>query len=219
MAGVPHAFPRLQSVECKLPPVAVQDGTKGRILETALRLFAQYGFYGTSIRDIAAECGFQPAAFYAHYPSKEHVLAELVRVGHEVHQRALRGALLESDGTPIDQLRHFVAAHVRFHTEYSMLAIVANAEMHVLSQQLVSPSLLLRKQSEELLSDIIQRGIDRGDFRPPHAWLAVAAIAGMGLRVAHWYGPEVDISADEIANTYAELAVRMMFEPGRRKRS
>src|SRR5512133_1015591 len=139
MASVPHAFPRLQSVECKLPRAAIQDGTKGRILESALRRFAQFGFYGTSIRDIAADCAFQPAAFYAHYPSKEHVLAELVRVGHDVHQRAVRGALLESDGTPIDQLRHFVAAHVRFHTEYSMLAIVANAEMHVLSEELVSP--------------------------------------------------------------------------------
>src|SRR5262249_35079810 len=121
MAGAPSALPRVQTTVPKLPPMATLDGTKGRILETALRLFAQFGLYGASIRDIAAECGFQPAAFYAHYPSKEHVLAELVRVGHDEHQRALRTALLETDGTPIDQLRTFVAAHVLFHTEYSML--------------------------------------------------------------------------------------------------
>ena len=43
------------------------EGTKERILETALELFAQNGYLGTSMNDIAARLGFTKAALYKHY--------------------------------------------------------------------------------------------------------------------------------------------------------
>ena len=44
-----------------LPPRPAADGTRGRILLAGLGLFAQHGFHGTSIRDIAAEAAVQSA--------------------------------------------------------------------------------------------------------------------------------------------------------------
>ena len=43
------------------------EGTKERIFETALELFAQNGYLGTSMNDIAGRLGFTKAALYKHY--------------------------------------------------------------------------------------------------------------------------------------------------------
>jgi AcrR family transcriptional regulator len=61
-----------------LPPRPAPDATRGRILLAGLGLFAEHGFHGTSIRDIAAGTAVQSASLYAHFPSKEAILAELV---------------------------------------------------------------------------------------------------------------------------------------------
>src|SRR5262249_40324443 len=73
---------RLMAVEARLPEGVAPPGTPERILLSALRLFAEYGFHGTSIRDIAAGIGINSATLYAHYLSKAHILSALVRIGH-----------------------------------------------------------------------------------------------------------------------------------------
>ena len=191
-------------------PEVVPSGSRRLILETALRLFAERGFSGTSIRDIAAACNLQGPTIYSHYPSKEHVLAELVRVAHDEHLRRVREALLDCQPDPREQIRAYVRAHVRFHTDFPMLADVGNTELHMLSPGLGAPIYQVRKQAEQILMDIAQRGIDRGIFTVPHPWLSVAAIGGMGLRVAFWFAPEGDIAAELVASSYAEFALRIL---------
>jgi AcrR family transcriptional regulator len=191
-------------------PEAVPSGSRRVILETALRLFAERGYSGTSIRDIAAACNLQGPTIYSHYPSKEHVLSELVRIAHEEHLRRVRAALLDSSADPRDQVRAYVRGHVRFHTDFPMLAVVGNTELHMLSPPLGEPIFQVRKHSEQILMDIVQRGIDRGTFKVPHAWLSIAAIGGMGLRVAFWFAPTAGIPAEVVADSYAEFALRVL---------
>lgn len=52
--------------------------TKERIMETALALFAQKGYLGTSMNDIAAQLGFTKAALYKHYAGKQEILDRIV---------------------------------------------------------------------------------------------------------------------------------------------
>lgn len=191
-------------------PDSVSSSPRGVILHAALKLFAERGYSGTSIRDIAAASGLQHATLYSHYPSKEHVLAELARIGHEEHLRRVRAALLECQPDPRHQVVAYVKAHVGLHTDFPMLAVVANSELHMLSQKLGGPTFEIRKHSESLLTDLVQRGIDRGVFKVPHVWLATAAIGGMGLRVAYWYTPEFEVDATTLADTYAQYALRIL---------
>ncbi len=202
--------PRILSELPKLPPAAMRDGTAGRILAAGLALFAQKGYHGTSIRDIGEALELKPANLYAYFKSKEHLLAELVRVGHEEHHGQLRMALINSPSGPIDQVRSLVHAHVRSHAEYAMLATVANAEMHVLSGELAAPARVLRLQSEAMFHEVVQRGIELEVFKPPHAWVTVAAIGGMGMRVSSWYRADFELSPDQLGEVHAELAVRML---------
>ena len=205
------AAPRRLAATAPAPlPEAFPSDSRRLIIETALHLFAERGYSGTSIRDIAKACNLQGPTIYSHYASKEHVLAEMVRLAHEEHLRRVRAALLDSQPEPRAQIAAYVRAHVRFHADFPMLAVVGNTELHMLSPGLGDPIYQVRKQAEQTLMDIAQRGIDRGVFKVPHPWLAVAAIGGMGLRVAFWFSAEAGIAASEVADSYAEFALRIL---------
>lgn len=210
MSKVPSSQRRLAAVTTVLPPGAVPEGSRGVILGEALRLFAEHGYGGASIRDIAKLAGIQGASVYSHYPSKAHVLAELLHIGHEEHFRRMRAALLSSAPEPKVQLRAVVRAHVLAHAEYSMLAVVSNAELHALPPEFAAPILELRRQSESLLHEVIRRGSNLGVFQVPDTQLALLAIGAMGLRVAHWYGPEIGKTPEQIAEIYGEYACRIV---------
>ncbi len=63
--------------------------TKERILETALALFAQSGYLGTSMHDIAKELGITKGALYKHYASKQEILDSIVeRMNKMDYERA-----------------------------------------------------------------------------------------------------------------------------------
>jgi len=65
-----------------------RGGTAERILDAAEELFAENGFAGTAVRDIANRVGLNPASLYNHFPGKQ-----------EMYEAVLDRAL-----TPIFQL-------------------------------------------------------------------------------------------------------------------
>ncbi|WP_327084902.1 TetR/AcrR family transcriptional regulator [Nonomuraea sp. NBC_01738] len=205
-SAVLDAQRRILSEDVRLPPSVLLEGTRGRIVREALRLFAEKGFAGTSIRDLAQACEIRSATLYAHFPAKEQVLAELVGIGHEQHHAGLAAA---GGDDPVSRLRNIVTAHVLTHAEYPLLAVVANNELHALSPEEAAPALLLRADGRRLISEILNEGIAEGVFDLPDAFLAVTAISGMGMRVANWYTPDLPYTPEEIAGTYAEFALRL----------
>lgn len=214
-----HSSRRFKGPSAALPAGAVPDGTAGRILVTALRLFARFGFHGTSVRELAKHCRLQPGALYVHFPSKEHILAELARVGHEVHQDAIRAALLPAGDDPREQLGALVRTHATLHATYPQLAVVVNEELYALPPALAAPALALRKQSSALLIDIITRGVNAGRFSCRNLLVTAAAIGAIGLRIPYWYEPRGGLEVATLAQMHAELALRMVGCFSEEKRS
>ncbi|RKG92921.1 TetR/AcrR family transcriptional regulator [Corallococcus terminator] len=212
--SVPLPPSRLRARKAVLPTSAVPDGTRRRILEAALQLFASRGFHGASIRDLATALELRPSALYAHFSSKEHVLAELVLMGHEAHHEGLRAALLGAGSEPIEQLRALVRAHTLLHANHPQLAVVVNEEIHSLPPELAAPALALREQSAALLHAVIERGRAQGVFSVPHAGVTAAAISTLGLRLPYWYEPTPALDVDMLADLHVELSLRMLGVQG-----
>jgi AcrR family transcriptional regulator len=81
----------------------VATDTRTRLLDTALKLFADRGVEATSLQMIADELGVTKAAVYYHFKTKDEIveaiaapmLAELNRVVHEASARRTRGAQID----------------------------------------------------------------------------------------------------------------------------
>jgi AcrR family transcriptional regulator len=193
-----------------LPPRATADGTHRRLLEEALVLFGQRGFHGVSVREIADAAGIRASSVYAHIDSKEQLLSQLVTIGHEEHHESLRRALLEASADPVDQITKVVRAHVRMHATYPLLARIANRELEALGERSRERVMDVRNRSVQLITDVIDRGMQMGVFHVEEEWLATAATAAMGMRVAEWWDDSLGYTVDQVADAYATFAVRML---------
>ncbi len=200
---------RLAAVEATLPDGVTPPGTRGGILHAALGLFAECGFHGASIRDIATRVGINSATLYAHYPSKEHVLAELVRLGHEELHARLTRALRLAGTDPAVRLAALAREHALVHTDYPLLAVVANGELHALSPAHAAPALAIRARSRQLLLDVLDDGVTAGRFAVADVPLTATAIGGMGMHIANWFGPDQPYTPEAVAAAHADFALRL----------
>ena len=95
-------------------------GTKERILEAALELFAEKGYLGASMSDIAKQLGITKGALYKHYTGKQEILDSIVeRMNQMDYERAQEYEMPETqpDGfaeaylhTPIEKIRAYAMA-------------------------------------------------------------------------------------------------------------
>ena len=75
-----------------------EKNTKDKILEEALKLFAQSGYMGTSMNDIASKLGVTKAALYKHYKSKQEILDSIIDKMNELDmERVKRYEMPEGD--------------------------------------------------------------------------------------------------------------------------
>lgn len=80
-----------------------KDETRAKIFAAATMLFAQKGYGATTVADIVAAAGVAKGTFFVHFPSKDAVIAALVRIQTGAARKA-RLAALASKG-PVDALR------------------------------------------------------------------------------------------------------------------
>lgn len=94
--------------------------TKERISEAALALFAQSGYLGASMSDIAKRLKITKGALYRHYASKQEILDSIVErmnrtdydcaEAHEMPEAQPDGFAEEYRHTPIEKLRSYAMA-------------------------------------------------------------------------------------------------------------
>ena len=202
---------RIASSQVVLPEGTTPGGTRGRILEASLSLFADLGFHGTSIRLIGASAGINSATLYSHYAAKEEILRDLVMIGMtELHAR-ITAAVADAAvaDAPASRLAALVHAHVSAHASFTMLAVVTNSELHVLSPEFAEPAIALRSELQELLRQVLAEGERAGVFHMSDPSLAAHAISGMGVQVGHWFSGDASVSVERVAAQYAEFALRI----------
>jgi AcrR family transcriptional regulator len=92
------------------------------ILAAALRLFRERGFHATSINDIGDAAGVAGTAIYAHFATKQELLADAIREGARRIRAGVREALADDGLAPDAALEKLVRAYVR--------VVLDNADMN-----------------------------------------------------------------------------------------
>ena len=151
-----------------------KDARSPEILDAALSCFAEKGFAGTRMDDIAARAGVSKGTIYLYFNSKEAVFKALARqsVGAQIetvtaHMRGFEGHTADLLRFVIATLGHFASTSDRVVLPRLLLAEVGNfpelAEFW--RREIIDRGIAL-------FESIIRRGVARGEFRdvpPPHA--------------------------------------------------
>jgi AcrR family transcriptional regulator len=180
-----------------------------RLARAALDAFAVKGFHGTTTRDISTAAGMSPAALYVHHRSKEELLYELSRLGHERVLEMVRASVARSDD-PVEQLGTLVEDFVRDHALVHTGARVINYELAALSEEHLAEIVAIRHDIDVVVRAVIDRGVAVGVFDTPDAHMTALAILSLGVDVARWFRDEGRWTPDQVAVHYRVLALRMV---------
>jgi len=187
----------------------VAEDARSRLLAAAVAAFAVRGFHGTTTRDIAAAAGMSPAALYVHHRSKEELLHQISRSGHEA-TLALVEEAVASSAHPVEQLARLVEDFVRHHAVSHTSARIVNYELAALSEPHLAEITELRHRIDAVMRELVERGVAAGAFTTPDPVMTASALLSMGIDVARWYRDEGSWSPDDVAAHYRELALRMV---------
>ena len=89
---------------------AAKDATHERIVSVAARAIRRSGYDGTGVADIMKEAGLTHGAFYAHFPSREAMLAEAI--GKACAESAAAAAGAAADAPPGRSLASMLSAYL-----------------------------------------------------------------------------------------------------------
>lgn len=175
-----------------------------KILAAAVRLFAEFGYHASSMRDIARVTGIQAASIYYHYANKQALLVEIM----DTHMRNLNANLerIVQKQAPIRQrLREAIANHIRLHTTYKAEFFIIDTEIRALEGENRTSILALRDRYESLLQELLREGMQQGIFRQLDIKVASYALIAMCTEVATWFRPEGRLSVQQVIDIYTMM--------------
>ncbi|PTR23568.1 TetR family transcriptional regulator [Rhodococcus sp. OK519] len=175
-------------------------------LAAALDLFAERGYEGASIREIASRAGLSVPGLYHHYPSKQALLVALTQGSMVDLLDRSRRALADAGPAPREQFDAVVESLLRFHMFRREQAFVASTEMRSMEPRAREAFVGLRDEQQRILDSIVQEGAAAGEFRTSYPGDASRAVTTMCVAVAGWYRPDGPLSPDALVDRYLAIA-------------
>ena len=177
---------------------------RSQLTREAARLFAEKGYHGTSIGDLAQAMGVQKGSLYAHIASKHDLLYETMREGANAFHAALDG--IPEDAPPTEKIRLALRGHLRVVGEQLDVATVFVREWRYLQGEQRDEILAERRRYEDRVRALFREGRELGVLRTD---LDDATAALLSLSAANWaytwLQPGRD--TDELADRFFALLI------------
>src|SRR5918998_2297004 len=177
---------------------------RSELTREAARLFAQKGYHGTSIGDLAEAMGVQKGSLYAHIASKEDLLYATMREGADAFHAALDG--IDERLPATEKIRLALRAHLRVVAEQLDVATVFVREWRYLEGDRHEEIVAERRRYEERFRALFREGRELGELRTD---LDDAAAVLLVLSAANWaytwLPPDAD--TDELADRFFAILV------------
>src|SRR3954449_8889957 len=177
---------------------------RNELTREAARLFAQKGYHGTSIGEIAEALGVQKASLYAHIESKQDLLYATMREGASAFHAGLDAIPEELPAT--EKIRLALRSHLRVVADQLDVATVFVQEWRYLEGERRDEILGERRRYEERIKALFREGRELGDLRSDLDDATAALLALSAANWAYtWLQPGRD--TDELADRFYALLV------------
>ena len=157
--------PELEKVEPRFE--RRKEARPGEILDAALDLFVERGFAATRLDDVAQRAGVSKGTVYLYFDSKEDLFKAVVRSGIVRAIEAAEERVDRFDGESADLLRTLVAG---------WWDAIGSTRHSGIPKLMISEAQNFPELARFYNAEVIQRGIDRGEFRPVNVDYTVRAL-------------------------------------------
>jgi AcrR family transcriptional regulator len=189
--------------------------TAAAVLDAALTLFADRGYHGTAVSQIAASLGIRTPSLYNHMRSKQDLLEAIIGPTVDGVLDDFRTAV-DDVGDPVERLRRAIRVYALRHATHRREALVANRDTASLPEPARTRVRQQERDHERAVRAIIADGAGIGDFHVGSPALASFAILEMCLSIARWFRDDGPRTAEQVADEYADFALRIAgFVPDR----
>jgi AcrR family transcriptional regulator len=180
---------------------------RSELTRQAARLFAEKGYHGTSIGDLAEAMGVQKGSLYAHIQSKAYLIWEVSRDGAAAFHAALDG--VPDDLPATEKIRLGLRAHLRVVAEQLDVATVFIREWRYLEGERRDEFVAERRRYEERFRALFREGRELGELRTDLDDATATLLALSAANWAYtWIRPETD--TEELADRFYDSLLNGM---------
>jgi AcrR family transcriptional regulator len=173
----------------------------------ALKLFRQNGFHGTSMQDIAEEVGILKGSLYHHIENKDQLLYQVLEAYVvQVHDRVLE--VFKSKLSPRPKLGRMIMVELEVMAAHQDAIVVWSSERGHLSNNLATLEERTRAV-DDMLRSVVRAGV-KAEIWSGHERIACQAIISMLAYFSAWYRPNGELSVQEIGESFASYADRIL---------
>lgn len=185
--------------------------TGNEIRTVALEQFSKRGFQATTLRHIASRVGIQVGSLYNHITSKGDLLFEIMEAVMLDLLADQRQVAQTSD--VVDHMRLLVCQHVKFHGKRAEEVFIGNSELRSLNRSQRARIVGLRKEYEQMFQKVLGDGIKQAKFLPVDVQVTTYGILSLTTSVSIWYSARGRLTLEEIADIYAAIVLRGIWNP------
>lgn len=178
------------------------------ILERAAELFAERGFAGTTVQDIADALGMSRPALYYYVKSKDVILQQLVENLSINDAKVLEKIYARRDGDPEQKLREMALQLATNAGSNPHQTQILSQSKHHLPEPIAQLNLEAERSITRKLMGVLEQGIRKGQFREVDPRTAALGIIGMCLWTAWWVE---DTPLDQVTEQISDQAVRSVL--------
>ena len=181
--------------------------------DKVLELFACKGFGQVGMRELATCLGLSPGSLYHHYPSKQHLLLDLIEEFYE-ELLATLGRIQQKVPGKRDKLNSLIRAHLNLHREMPWHFRLVERDSGCLNEEQQARVRQLREQYERTLLKMLGA---KSRFSEQGLLAAGHAIGVLLNSVPSWLTPHVldEQECDELLESMVSGAIERVLAPRR----
>ena len=184
-------------------PANNAESQVNRIRTAAARLFAERGFDGASMRDLAAATGMSLSGLYHYFENKDALLFELQRDAFERLTAPL--AELPESLEPAAKIERLVLNHIEFFVDHANDMRVMAHDSNVLGDEQARRMRKIRRNYYEICLGIITELLKSGRRRDLDPRIATMSLFGMINWIYTWYKPATHGPAAQLAAQMTDI--------------
>lgn len=177
-----------------------------KILKNAARIFARKGYENSSLEEIAARLKLSKGSLYHYIKSKDELLYLIqLQAIEEIIEQVEQ--ILDKEYDSVQTLYRVIKGHVRIVTQTHVIGALRQQE-RILRIKWRSHIIDTRDKLDQLLKQIIQKGMDSGNFSAMDNRLSVLSTFGVLNDIIRWYSPKGRLSVEEIGDCVADFVLK-----------